>query len=218
VRVGIDRIFAGIQRLDPHPFLAPADQVAMLERIARDILAFLADIGDDDPHVRDGHLRHIHHLDRREAWIDEIAAGKQHLFLQALAAFAVDEDLRTLKHVVPVNNGASDLPRRQGESFPRGNHADLVVRNVHGVGECDRKQERIDAVGARSDAAICGPRSPPAAMNAEESWNESHSTCRAITRPPLRGFPSRASITPILPGGTTIASARLTVKSSELTR
>jgi hypothetical protein len=66
--------------------------------------------------------------------------------------------------------------------------------------------------------AICGPRSPPPAMNAFPSWNESQSTCRAMMWPLGSGLPSRASTTPIWPGGTLTASATLTENSSGLIR
>ena len=86
VRVGIDRVFARIQRLDPDAFLAFAHEIAVPELLAGDVLAFLADEGDDDADVRDRHLGHVDDLDGREARVDEVAAGQQDLLLQSLAA------------------------------------------------------------------------------------------------------------------------------------
>src|SRR6185437_14309567 len=83
--VRIDGVFARIQRLYPDAFFALTHQIAVLERLASDVFALLADEGDDHTDVRDRHFRHVDYFDGREAQVDEIPARQQHLFLQALA-------------------------------------------------------------------------------------------------------------------------------------
>jgi hypothetical protein len=113
VGVRIDRILAWIQRFDPHALLTAADQIPVLEGVARDVLSFLAYEGDDDSHMGDRHFGHGDHFDGREARVDEVAAREQHLLLQALAAFAVDERLRALKHIMAVDHRPGDLAGSQ---------------------------------------------------------------------------------------------------------
>jgi hypothetical protein len=129
----------------------------VLEIFPRHVDARLADEGDDDTDVRDGHFGHVHHLDGREPRVDEVAAGQQHLLLQSLAALAVDEGLGILKHAVTRDDGAGDLAGGQRAALARGDYAHLVVRDVDRVRQRHGEQERVDAVGARSDDGRLGP-------------------------------------------------------------
>jgi hypothetical protein len=55
---GIDGVLAGIEGIDPDALLPAAHQVAVLEGVAGDVLALIADIGDDHADVGDGDLGH----------------------------------------------------------------------------------------------------------------------------------------------------------------
>ena len=144
VRVRVDGVLAGIERIDPDAFLALAHQIAVPERVARDVRAFAAHIGDDHAHVGDGHLGHIHDLHGGEARIDEVTPAQEHLLLQALAALGVDERLRTLEHVVARRRPARrSRPRSSGLPFAGGDDADLVLGNVDRVGQLHREESGL---------------------------------------------------------------------------
>ena len=102
----------------------------MLERVARHVLSFTADVGDHDADVGNRDDRRFLDLDGRKPRIDEIAAGQNDLLLQPLAAAGVDKRLGVLKGVVPVDRLAGNLAGRQRTPFFRGHDAQHVVRNV----------------------------------------------------------------------------------------
>jgi hypothetical protein len=56
--VRVDRVLAGQQRIDPHALAAAGDEVAVRERVARDVDVLGPDVADDDADVADRDLGH----------------------------------------------------------------------------------------------------------------------------------------------------------------
>ena len=122
----------------------------MLEGFAGDVAAGLADVGDDDADVGDRHLGHFLDFDRREARVDEIAAGQEHLLLQALETAGVDECLRRPGTSCgrPPSSPAISPAGRAGPSLVVTMPTMLSV--ISSTGSATHgEQRRVDAVGAR---------------------------------------------------------------------
>ena len=97
MRVRVDRVLAGIHRLDPHALLALVHEIAMLERVPGHILSFTSDVRDHHADVGDRDDGRLFDFNGGEPRVDEIAARENDLLLQSLAAARVDERLRVLK-------------------------------------------------------------------------------------------------------------------------
>ena len=158
----VDRVLAGQQRLDPHALAAALDEVAVRERVAGHVEVLAADVADDHADVADRDLGQRHQLDPHEPRVEVPRAGEQHLLLQAAAAAGVDEGLAALEAVVPGDERAREVTRRDRAAVERGDDADAV--GGHLIAPADRRascralarvsrrhdveQRRVDPVGA----------------------------------------------------------------------
>ena len=120
-----------------------------LKGVARDILAFLADVGDDHAHVGNRHGKHIHDFNRGKTRIEKVASAQQHLFLQALEAAVGDERVGVLEYVVVGHFAAGDFAGGQRFAFLGGDDADFVFRNIDHVCQLDVEENRVDPIVAR---------------------------------------------------------------------
>src|SRR5487761_798106 len=78
LRARIDRVAARVEGIYPDALFPTLYEVAVLECLPRDILPFLADVGDYDTDVGNRNLCKPYGFNRREVRVDEVLPGKQH--------------------------------------------------------------------------------------------------------------------------------------------
>ena len=102
----------------------------MRERVARHVEVLAADVAHDDADVADRNLGQRHLLDLHEPRIQVPRAGQQHLLLQAAAAAGVDERLAALEAVVPGDDRAGQIARRNRPAVQHRDDADAIGRHL----------------------------------------------------------------------------------------
>ena len=147
----VDRITTGVERGYANALFAWRNQIAVFETIAGHIDTDGAHVSDHHPDIGDRYLGHRKGLHRGETRVHIVSAREKHLFLKALVTTGLAEKLAVLKHVVPGNLAAGDLPSGQRRPFLGRHDTDHGVFDFQRPFAHDREKCGVDAILAGRD-------------------------------------------------------------------